>query len=137
MPVHDLVIVLNQQVFSNPFGELNLLAILSDYLIPALSGEIPDREIIDISLEELSRLEGHYESVDSNEFIDVLAEEGKLVLNSSDGQQNDFYPLTKNTFEARILDLLNVKIEFETDSGSNSITLISEFGYTSKRFSRQ
>jgi len=137
LPVHDLVLVLTQQVFSNPYGELNLLAVLSDYLIPALTGETTEREIIDLSQEELSRFEGHYESEDSNEFIDVLVVEGKLVLSSSDGQQNDFYPVSKNTYAARILDLLNVQIEFETDADSNTVTLISEFGYTSKGYSKQ
>jgi hypothetical protein len=135
-PDHALVMVLNQEVFSNSYGHLNFLAIVSDYLIPSLSANIPEREIIDIAQEELLTLEGHYSFADMDEFIDVQAGEGLLVLRSSDGQQNEFSPVSSNTYVARIMDLFDVQIEFEADAEGRGFALISNFGYTSKRFIR-
>jgi len=136
LPEYDLVLVLTQQVFSNPYGDLNFLAIVSDYLIPALIGDIAKSENIELSREELAIYEGHYRTEDSDEFIDVLTGEGMLVLKSSDGQQNEFYPVSKNTYVARILDLFDVQIAFETDADTGKAALLSNFGYSSKRLSR-
>jgi len=136
LPEYDLVLVLTQQVFSNPYGDLNFLAIVSDYLIPALTGNLAEREIIELSAEELAIFEGHYESESSDEFINVQAEGGKLVLRSSGGQNDDFYPVSEATFVARILDIFNVHIAFETNTYTGQAALVSNFGYSSKRFTR-
>ena len=136
-PDQALVMVLNQEVFSNPYGHLNFLAIVCDYLIPSLSANIPEPEIIDIAQEKLLTLEGHYTFADMDEFVDVQAGEGLLVLRSSDGQQTEFSPVSANSYVARIMDLFDVQIEFEADSEGRGFVLISNFGYTSKRFIQQ
>lgn len=136
VPEHSLVVVVNQEVFSNPFGQMNFLAIMSDYLIPALSGKVPERNIIEVRQEELVKLEGNYTFTNPHEFIDVQAGEGMLVLRSSDGQQNEFYPVSANTYVARILDLLDVQIEFQTDAETLGQALVSNFGFTRKSFIR-
>jgi len=136
LPGYDLVMVLCQQVFSNPYGDLNFLAIASDYLIPSLTGDTSQSVIISTPREELTIFEGHFETQDGSEFIDVLSQEDKLVLSSSNGQRDEFYPVSASVFEARIMDLFTVQIVFETDPDSNTLSLTSDFGYSSKRFFR-
>jgi len=136
MPDFELVMVLNQQVFSNPYGQLNLLSILSDYLIPAITGDNPEPEVIPMTQEKLASFAGHFESEDGDEFIDVQAGHGKLVLMTSNGQQDDFYPVSDQAFVGRILDIFSVQVEFVPDGDSHSLILLSNFGYTSKRLTR-
>jgi len=136
LPEFDLVVVINQQVFSNPLGELNFIAILSDYILPALTGIVASGDIVSMPRKDLTKLEGHYTSDNSNEFMDIVAEEGRLLLSSSDGQQNEFYPVAENIFVARILDILNVQIEFVNDKNKQTVTIHTNFGYQNKQLSR-
>lgn len=133
-PEFGMVIVITQQVFNNPFGDLNFIAILSDYILPAVTGNSNNDEIISIPQNELAKFEGHYETENNEEFIEVVAGEGKLRLTSSNGQQNDFYPTSESIFKARILDLLNIHIEFITDAGNKIIAINSNVGFTNKQF---
>ncbi len=136
LPEYDVVIVITQQVFSNPLGDFNFIAILSDYILPALTGDTASGVIINMPQKDLTIFEGHYTTNNSNEFMDIVAEEGKLLLSSSDGQQNEFYPVAGNIFESRILDILNVQIEFVIDKHKQTVTINTSFGYQNKQFSR-
>jgi len=55
---------------------------------------------------------------------------------TSNGQQDEFYPVSNQAFVGRILDIFNVQVEFVPDGDSNSLILLSNFGYTSKRLTR-
>jgi len=136
MPDFDLVVVLTQQVFSNPFGDFNFIAILSDYVLPALTGDSASNEIINIRQKDLAKFEGHYTRDNSTEFMDILAVEGKLFLSSSDGQELELSPVGENLFESRILDILNVQFEFVTDTDANRVFINTNFGYRKLQFSR-
>jgi len=81
-------------------------------------------------------LEGTYVSEDGGEFINVMAEQERLILHSSDGQENVFYPLGENKFAAKIFDLLSVQIEFVQDMEKQEMELHSQFGYSAKQLRR-
>jgi CubicO group peptidase (beta-lactamase class C family) len=136
LPEFDLVLVIAQQVFHNNYGDFNFLVILGDYILPALKGVTGSPSPIDPDPGELLKLEGTYMSQDGNEFINVVAEEDRLFLHSSDGQENVFYSLGQNKFAGRIQDLLSVQIEFVRDVGKREMELITQFGYSVKQLKR-
>jgi len=136
VPEFDLILVLAQQVFHNEFGDFNYLAILGDYLLPALLGVSEAPGPIDLAPGKLLGLEGTYVSEDGGEFINMMAEQERLILHSSDGQENVFYPLGENKFAAKIFDLLSVQIEFVQDMEKQEMELHSQFGYSAKQLRR-
>ncbi len=137
LPEFDLVVVITQQVFSNPFGDFNYIAILSNYILPALTGDSTSGKVISMIQKDLLKLEGHYITDNNSEYMDILAEEGKLLLSSSDGQQNELYPISVNIFETRILDILNVQFEFVHDPDGRKVTINTSFGYQKLQFFRE
>jgi CubicO group peptidase (beta-lactamase class C family) len=137
LPEFDLVVVITQQVFSNPFGDFNYIAILSNYILPALTGDSTSGKVISMIQKDLLKLEGHYITDNNSEYMDILAEEGKLLLSSSDGQQNELYPISVNIFETRILDILNVQFEFVPDPDGRKVTINTSFGYQKLQFFRE
>lgn len=148
VPELELVMVITQQVFSNPYGDLNFIAMLSDYIIPSLTGGKRSPEKISLPQEDLARFEGNYEALNRDDFVDVEAAEDRLVLRSSDGQVNEFFPMAGDTlaggdalagedaFYGRIMDLITVQIRFETDPLTGAASMHSNFAYSSREFYR-
>ncbi len=136
LPEFDMVVVITQQVFNNPFADFNMLAILNDYILPAVQWNKTMDEVMRLSQEDLARFEGNYSSENGEVFIDVITGEGKLIFTESDGQQNDFYPSTENVFRARIMDLLTVEVEFVTDMDHHIVSMNSNFGFTRRQLFR-
>ncbi len=133
IPEFDMVVVITQQVFNNQYGDLNFIAILSDYILPAASGKMDQVGVIEIGQGELAKFEGRYTDTDGK-YIDVIKAEGKLVLRSSNGEQNDFYPISDTIFKTRILDLLNIEIEFVHNPQNNIESIESKFGFMERSF---
>ena len=137
IPEYDLIVVLSQQVFSNPFGDLNFLATLISYIGPAISGETSEYKFLDLTEEELAIWTGRYMSPCKEHFIDVCARQGSIELRTSSGEINEFYPVSKNIFVCRILDLLEISVEFQMDEPSEISTLVSNFGYRGIQYTRE
>ena len=135
-PDYNLIVVISQQVFDNPLGHLNFIAILDNYIIPALSGQNKQENIISIAATDLNKYIGRYSSENRAEFIDVEPGGDKLILTSSNGDRNEFYPVGEHTFKAKILDLVNVRVKFEIDENGAATTLQSKFGYRNLQFSK-
>jgi len=135
-PDYNLIVVISQQVFDNPLGDLNFIAILDNYIIPALSGQQKQETVISLTAADLNNYIGRYFSEDRSEFIDVESDGNKLILTSSNGDRNEFYPVGEQTFTARILDLVNVRVKFGVDENGRATTLQSKFGYKDLQFSK-
>ena len=134
-PDDNLIVVIAQQVFDNPFGHLNFIAILDNYIIPALAGQ-GEQEEAGSPAADLTAYNGRYFSENRSEFINVESDGDKLILTSSNGDRNEFYPVGEQTFKARILDLLDVRVNFILDESGRATTLRSRFGYRDLRFTR-
>lgn len=134
LPDYNTVVVIAQQVFHNDYGDLNFLAILSDYIIPSLTEEIHVNDRIVLSRNELEKYEGRYLSECEEEYIDAMAGDGHLILNSSNGEQNEIIAINDLLFAARIMELLTVQIEFLTGEDDKISGFSSRFGYSEREF---
>lgn len=133
-PDYNLIVVIVQQVFDNPLGHLNFIAIIDNYIVPALSGRRIEESAISLTAAELSKYVGRYFSENRSEFIDVESDGGKLIVSSSNGDRNEFYPVDEQTFKARILNLITVRVKFGFDEKGRATTLQSKFGYRNLQF---
>ncbi|NOZ74947.1 MAG: serine hydrolase [FCB group bacterium] len=134
IPDYDLVVVIVQQVFDNQYGHLNFISILDNYILPALPQKPRLRKIAPPDTLNLDRYSGRYISDDETEFIDVEPGKGYLILTGSNGNRNDFRPVDEHTFEARILDLVTVRVTFETNANGWATALHSKFGFRNLYF---
>ena len=134
-PEHDLILVIAQQVFNNPLGHLNFIAVMANYVVPALSTAPSVKEnTISLTAAELQRYTGTYFSEDRTEFVEVTSDGNSLTLTGSNGDSNDFYPLGDHSFKTRVLDLLDIKVTFVTDERGTVSALQSKFWYKNLQF---
>jgi len=134
IPKFNAVVVVSQQVFNNQFGDLNFLAIMSDYLLPALSNIKPNDRTTHIPVDQLTKYEGHFVLENNSEFIDIKVKDKTLMGISSDGQENIFIPVFENIFKTRVMDLIDIYIEFIVDSSGKIESIDSDFAFTQKRY---
>ena len=138
IPEFNTVVVITQQVFNNQFQDINFIAIMSDFIIPSIENKqkIINDTII-LSLEQLRKYLGHYEFNGGGEYIDFKLEDNTLIGYSSDGQKNVFIPTSENVFKTRVMDIIDIYIEFEIDSTENPTSINSNFGFTQKSYKKQ
>ncbi|MCK5148292.1 serine hydrolase [bacterium] len=136
IPEFNTVFILNQQVFNNPYGHLNIIAILSEYILPALVGQRTIQEPEKFEAIDLEEFCGRYISEVNDDFIDVTKIDNALVLSSNNGDTNVFTPISGTTFSSRIMDILNVKIEFKMDEAGKIKYLHSMFGFRNLKFEK-
>ena len=134
IPEQKTVIVISQQVFNNPYGDLNFIAIMSDYIIPALINSKIVNKTIQLSEKQLSKLEGHYVIEDKSEFIDFEIVKGSLIGYQRNGEQNMFIPVSNNIFKTRVMDLIDIYIEFIPDSTEEFKSVKSKFAFMHKQY---
>ncbi|NOX89079.1 MAG: serine hydrolase [Calditrichaeota bacterium] len=135
-PDYNLIVVISQQVFNNPLGHLNFIAILNNYIVPSLSGKLNRDEAIPLPAADLSKYCGRYFSQNRSEFVDVESGGGALILTGSNGDKNEFYSVGEHTFKARILNLIDIRVKFGIDENGKVATLQSKFGYKNLRFGK-
>lgn len=136
IPQFKTVIVITQQVFNNQFGDLNFIAIMSDYILPALINKNPNSGSFSLNREQLSKYQGHYVSDDPNEFLDFNIRDNALIGVSSDGQTNIFIPVSENIFRTRIMDLFDLYVKFINDPYGNIVSVKSDFAFQHKHFNK-
>lgn len=137
MPDFNLVVVITQQVFNNPFGDLNFIVIMSEYILPAITNTQSKDQILEIHADQLRKYEGHYVLGNNIEFIDILVKDHSLIGVSNDGQTNTFIPVAENIFKTRIMDLIDLEIQFERDVSGNVVGLKTGFAFTDKYYHKQ
>ncbi len=134
LPEFDMVVVITQQVFDNPYGDLNFLVVMSEYILPAVYNQKNKSINKNIFQSELAKYEGHYKSEYNNEELDIVTIKNGLLVTSINGERYEFYPIDTNIFEARILELLTIDIEFLLDEKQNVESLKSSFGFRNDKF---
>jgi len=136
IPEFNTIVVIAQQVFNNPYGDINFISIMSDYIIPALTNKKTIDKTIQISNEDLKQFEGHFASTNSTEFIDFTINNNDLIGTSSNDQKNIFLPVSETIFKTRVMDLIDVYIQFVKDSEGSIISIKSDFAFQHKNYSK-
>ncbi len=137
VPDLKTVIVICQQVFDNPLGELNSIAMISNYIIPALTNTSTERQYINIKNKNLIDFAGRYISSQTNNFVNISVQNNRLLLTGSDGIQIELRPISEVEFIGSVLHILPVKVTFKrTDEGSVS-TITSSFGFRKAVFEKE
>lgn len=134
IPSFNVVVVISQQVFDNQFGDLNFIAIMSDYILPALMNQKPTNKLTPNEIKDLHIYEGHFVLEDKSEFIEFKVINNTLVGFSSDGQENTFTLISDHLFKTRVMDLIDIYIKFIPDPSSKIEGLKSHFAFTNKTF---
>lgn len=134
-PGFNMVIVVTQQVFDNPFDEINNIAILSSYILPAILNKSHSKdEFIKIKPDNLLKYVGRYESKSNNDFTIIELVDNKLIGTSSDGSKYKLYPASENIFKTTVLDLIDIQIKFIPDEEGNIKQMTSSFGFRNVKF---
>ena len=133
-PELDLVVVITQQVFDNPFADLNALAILARHVLPAAdpAGRFP--EPVAVSSEELGRYAGRY--VDDGEEVRVWFENDLLLAEAEGAPTLELTAVGDTRFAATVAGLLDIFFEFRVDAAGAVEGLRTTFGFDESEFTR-
>jgi len=133
-PTHDLVVVVTQQVFDNPFGELNVQAILSRYVLPAADSAARDDSPIELDAEALALFTGEYAGRGAP--ITVVLRDGALVAEAEGAPTMRLVPLEDGRFRGTVLDLLDVHFAFKPREIGRPDSVRVRWGFRSEIFRR-
>ena len=135
-PEFNMVVVITQKVFDNPYNDFNFLAIISDYIFPAIEGKAIEEEVALLSSGELEKFTGDYISNVTKEKINVKINDDHLLFTSGNGQEFAFHSIGNNIFRGRLNDLVNMNIRFETNSANIINAINFTFAFKNETFSK-
>lgn len=133
-PEFDLVVVVTQQVFENPHEELNNLAIMSRYVLPAADPEFQDAPPVQLDRQALARYEGTYSGRTAP--IRIELRDGSLFAESEDAPTIRLQPLGAGRFRGTVLDLLDVEFSFQVSDADRAESIRVMFGFREDLFTR-
>jgi hypothetical protein len=119
-----------QQVFGNPYDELNNMAILSRYVLPAVDPAGSVEAPIELDSEALARYEGLYAG------IRVEVQDGALVAESEDTPTMRLVPLGEGRFRGTVMDMLDVQFAFEPSGADQPNAVRATWGFRDQEFRR-
>lgn len=125
LPDQDCVVVICQQVFNNPIGDINSIAILSSYVLPAIEKIEP----VSSSTADYSSYVGRYTAEDPNDFLDISLDQGQLVANTTDGGSILLTRFSPKKFMGKYMDFLDVYFDFLQKEINSTKTLKVSFGF--------
>ena len=126
-PAFNAVIVIAQEVFDNPMGAMNGLAILNRYILPAIDPESKPAEAKTLSRRELDTYTGTYESPQVS--LTVTREGDALNAQGSDGTSMVLVPLGDHSFKGILFGLIDIRLEFQPGVDGNIDQVTSSFGF--------
>ncbi|MGD9402636.1 MAG: serine hydrolase [bacterium] len=126
-PAFEAVAVIAQEVFDNPMGPMNGLAILNRYILPAIDPESKPAEAATLSQAELDLYTGIYETPQVS--LTVTREDDTLHAQGSDGTSMVLVPLGDHSFRGVLLGLIDIHLEFEPGADGGIERLTSSFGF--------
>jgi CubicO group peptidase (beta-lactamase class C family) len=133
-PALDLVVVLANQVFENPLGALNDLAILSRYIFPSADVSFARPEIQPQSPGSLGAYAGRYAA--DGEVVEVSLTENGLLAEAEGAPALQLQPLGPGQFFGTALDRLDVRFAFKIDDEGRCRSLTVWHGFRHQRFDR-
>lgn len=134
LPDLDMVVVITQQVFDNPYDELNNFAIMTRYVLPATVPASRLEPLSEVDEVELSRYEGEY--IGRGTPISVELRDGALFAESEDAPTIRLEPLGSGRFQGIVLDLLDVRFTFGLGDAGRPDSMRVTFGFRQDVFTR-
>ncbi|MBD3348992.1 MAG: serine hydrolase [Candidatus Eisenbacteria bacterium] len=126
-PDFGIVLVVCQEVFENPMGSLNGLAILNRYVLPAVDPASRPAATVDLPSRFLDRYVGTYELGPVS--LTVSRTEDRLDARGSDGTSTELVSLGGHVFRGTLLGLLDVRYEFEAGADGEIEQVVATFGF--------
>lgn len=136
VPEYNTVIQISQQVFNNPNGDLNFIAMMSDYILPALVNEKNKYEKIENKQVDLSKYSGEYVISAESSFLNISQGEGCLHAIAHDGMEFQLIPVTDRIFKADLMNLFDLYFEFMLDEKGKPRQVVSRIGFREKVFTK-
>lgn len=133
-PTLDMVVVLVNQVFDNPFGDVNNMAILGNHVLPAADPSFGFPESIELDSATLADYVGRYGGGD--ETVNILLREGRLVAQAPGTPEMVLTPVAPHRFIGTVLNRARVSFEFELPRTGREGTLRAWFGFTNDCIAR-
>lgn len=133
-PDLELVAVVTQQVFDNPYGELNNIAILSRYILPAVDSGHREEAAVHLDAAVLAPYEGLYAG--SGAPIRVELRDGALIAEAADAPMMRLVPLGEGRFRGTVLDMIDVHFVFSSSGAERPDGVRATWGFRDDRFQR-
>lgn len=134
-PALDLVVVLANEVFDNPMGQLNDLAILTRYVLPSADASFSGPRELDSSPETgLETYVGRY--VSGDETILVSLRDGELHADAEGAPTMRLRRVGAHRFVGTVLDRLDVSFAFEIDDEGSCEGLRAWHGFNYRELDR-
>ncbi len=107
-PEFDMVVVITQEVFNNPMGEVNCIGLLANYILPSAKNPV----IVGESHfnENKEDFAGNYSFGSTH--LEIKLEDGELVAIGGDGSRINMKPMEQNRFIGHAIDIIPVYFEF-------------------------
>ena len=109
IPEFEMVVVITQQVFDNPMGQINTIGLLAKYILPAAKPAKDVQETPDNI--DLKRWVGTY-SMDQSQ-LKIILQNNNLVAIGGDGSRIILEPIGQNKFVGLAIDILPIYFKFE------------------------
>lgn len=132
VPEFELVVVVVQQVFDNPMADANNLSIMTQYVLPAAGGVLPDDPPADLDSDGLGVLVGAYAS--GRNAFEIELREGELWALSENSPPLLLVPVGPGRFRGTALDLIEVEFEFDVDESGAVMGGRASFGFNADEF---
>jgi CubicO group peptidase (beta-lactamase class C family) len=142
VPALEAVVVVTQQVFDNPAGHLNALAIMTSHVLPALlpAGEHDAAPVEAVVLERPGRYVGAYASVGpggAGDSMRVELADGTLFAVGSDDVRVELVPVGGNDFVCVLAGILEVPVHFRESDEGEIVAVDLRFGFRHLVFRRE
>lgn len=132
IPEHALVVVVVQQVFDNPMADANVLSVLSQYVLPAATGDAVGEA--SPSAHDPEAFVGRYRGERGTFSIELR--DGALWALSEDAPPMQLDGVGPLRFRGAALGLIEVDFAFELDASGAAVGGRSTFGFASEEFTR-
>ncbi len=126
-PDLDMVVVITQKVFNNPVGQLNPIALLSNYILPSAFPLIKNNKLSNPAADELKKYTGKYQS--EGGIIECSLKKGQLHLDDSRNTSLTLNFEGGTRFSGVYQNLLKINCLFQSDERDNIIGMTSSFGF--------
>ncbi len=133
-PELDLVVVIAQEVFDNPPADLNALAILTRYVLPAADPTAQLPEAVELPPATLARYAGRYAG--SGGEISVEYGDGRLTAEAEGAPTIELRLLSETRFVGTVAGLLDVYFEFRVGPTGTVDGVRTTWGFDETEFVR-
>lgn len=133
-PSLDMVVVIANQVFDNPMGDLVCDAIIGRHVLPAANPDLGSPGPTEADADPLARYVGRWGH--GEQAVTISLAEGVLYANAQGAPTLELVPVGQAQFIGTVMGLLDVFCTFELDEDGLPTALIARHGFSRERLER-